>query len=107
MDPNEQMVPRMFSIPQLRTHISQKARDTPNFLYAALDTATCAPFVKERRMKFAESTKLHRKSGVWGTLYSLVLKGGWRGHPDRVVKSLYGLESGAVAGTMKSSARIR
>ena len=73
MDPNEQMVPRMFSIPQLRTHISQKALDTPNFLYAALDTATCAPFVKERRMKFAESTKLHRKSGVWGTHLFLAL----------------------------------
>jgi len=38
------------------THISQKARDTPNFLYAALDTATYAPFIKERRMNFAEPT---------------------------------------------------
>jgi hypothetical protein len=56
-------------LPQLRTHISQRTRDTPNFLYAALDTATCAPFIKERRMKFAEPAKLHRKSGIWGTLY--------------------------------------
>jgi hypothetical protein len=55
-----------------RTHISQKARDTPNFLYAALDTATRAPFVKERRMKFPEPTKLHRKSGIWGTLYFVI-----------------------------------
>ena len=34
--------------------------DTANFLYAALDTAACAPFFKERRMKFAEPTKFHR-----------------------------------------------
>jgi hypothetical protein len=43
-------------------------RDTPNFLYAALDRTACAPLFKERRMKFREPTKLHRKSGVWGTL---------------------------------------
>jgi hypothetical protein len=42
-------------------------RDTPNFLYAALDKASCAPFIKERRMKFGEPVKLHRKSGIWGT----------------------------------------
>ena len=105
-----QSSPNVLSIPQLRTHISQKARDTPNFLYAALDTATCAPFVKERRMKFAESTKLHRKSGVWGTLYSFAKNGGWRGDPDRVAisgQTIHALERGAAAGTMKSSARIR
>jgi hypothetical protein len=28
----------------------------------------CAPFIKERRMKLAEPTKLRRKSGIWGTL---------------------------------------
>ena len=33
---------------------TKNVRDTPNFLYAALDTATCAPFIKERRMKFAD-----------------------------------------------------
>jgi hypothetical protein len=32
--------------------------------HAALDTKTCAPFRKERRMKFAKATKFHRKSGV-------------------------------------------
>jgi hypothetical protein len=26
---------------------------TPNFLYAALETPTCAPFFEERRMNFA------------------------------------------------------
>src|SRR5579862_5803319 len=51
----------------LPSHISQKTRDTPNFLYAALDKPACAPFGKERRMRSAEPTKLHRKSGIWGT----------------------------------------
>jgi hypothetical protein len=27
----------------------------------------CAPFFKERRMKLAEPTTPHRKSGMWGT----------------------------------------
>jgi hypothetical protein len=40
---------------------------TPNFLHVALDTTTCAPFVKERRMNFAIPTKLHRKSGKRAT----------------------------------------
>jgi hypothetical protein len=31
--------------------------------HAALDEAACAPFSKERRMKFANATKFHRKSG--------------------------------------------
>ena len=30
---------------------------------AALETAACAPFSKERRMKFANATKFNRKSG--------------------------------------------
>ena len=48
-------------------HLAKNERDAPNFLFAALDMAACAPFFKERRMKFVEPTKLHRKSGVWGT----------------------------------------
>jgi len=36
---------------------------TPDFLYAAPDTTACAAFSKESRMKFANATKLHRKSG--------------------------------------------
>ena len=48
-------------------HLAKNERDAPNFLYAALDRTACAPFFKERRMKFREPTKLHRKSGVWGT----------------------------------------
>ena len=37
--------------------------DSPDFVYAALDRTTCAPFFKERRMKCREPTRLHRKSG--------------------------------------------
>jgi hypothetical protein len=48
-------------------HLAKNERDAPNFLYAALDRTTSAPFFKERRMKFREPTKLHRKSGMWGT----------------------------------------
>jgi hypothetical protein len=48
-------------------HLAKNERDAPNFLYAPLDRTACAPFFKERRMKFKEPTKLHRKSGVWGT----------------------------------------
>jgi hypothetical protein len=48
-------------------HLAKNERDAPNFLYAALDTSACAPFFKEGRRKFREPTKLHRKSGVWGT----------------------------------------
>jgi hypothetical protein len=48
-------------------HLAKDERDAPNFLYAALDRTACAPLFKERRMKFREPTKLHRKSGMWGT----------------------------------------
>jgi len=48
-------------------HLAKNERDAPNFLFAALDRTACAPFLKERRMKFREHTKLHRKSGMWGT----------------------------------------
>jgi hypothetical protein len=49
-------------------HLAKNERDAPNFLHGALDKATCAPFFKERRIEFAEPTKLLRKSGMWGTL---------------------------------------
>ena len=48
-------------------HLAKNERDAPNFLYAALDMAACAAFLTESRMKFAEPTKSHRKSGMWGT----------------------------------------
>jgi hypothetical protein len=48
-------------------HLAKNERDAPNFLYAALDKTACAPLFKERRMKFREPTKLHRRLGMWGT----------------------------------------
>jgi hypothetical protein len=35
----------------------------PDFLHTALDTTAGAAFSKESRKKFANATKLHRKSG--------------------------------------------
>jgi hypothetical protein len=35
----------------------------PDFLYAAPDMTACAAFSKKSRMRFANATKLHRKSG--------------------------------------------
>jgi hypothetical protein len=37
--------------------------DGPDFLYATLDTAACAAFIKESRMNFGSASQLHRKSG--------------------------------------------
>jgi hypothetical protein len=48
-------------------HLAKNERDAPNFLYAALERTACAALFKEGRMKFREPTKLHRKSGMWGT----------------------------------------
>ena len=41
--------------------------NTPNFLFAALDESACAPFFKERRMKFVEPIGPYRKFGDMGT----------------------------------------
>jgi hypothetical protein len=40
--------------------------NTPNFLQGARDMAACAPFFKERRMKFVEPTGPNRKFGDMG-----------------------------------------
>jgi hypothetical protein len=40
--------------------------NTPNFLQGARDTAACAPFFKERRMKSVEPTGPNRKFGAMG-----------------------------------------
>jgi hypothetical protein len=53
--------------PVVIPHLAKNERDAPNFLYAALDRTACAALFKESRMKFREPTKLHRKSGMWGT----------------------------------------
>jgi hypothetical protein len=36
----------------------------PDFLHGAPPTPACAAFIKESRMKFANASKLDRKSGV-------------------------------------------
>ena len=52
----------------------QAGANTPNFLQGALDKSACAPFFKERRMKFVEPIGLNRKIGaeptcsVWANL---------------------------------------
>jgi hypothetical protein len=56
-------------------HLAKNERDTPNFLYAALEKAACAPFFKERRIKLAEPNILYRKSGICGTRRSLPVRG--------------------------------
>jgi len=40
----------------------------PDFLYGAPDTTAWAAFSKESRMKFANATKFHRKSGEKPTI---------------------------------------
>jgi hypothetical protein len=40
--------------------------NTPNFLLAAPDKAACAPFFKERRMKFVEPIERDRKFEAMG-----------------------------------------
>src|SRR5277367_2308601 len=46
-------------------------RDTPNFLYAALDRTACAPLFKERRMKFRSprNSTVNRGYGAPGVLF--------------------------------------
>ncbi len=50
---------------QLAHNPTTKLSSRPNRIscHAAQDRATCAPFSKERRMKFARAAKLNRKSG--------------------------------------------
>jgi hypothetical protein len=55
-------------------HLAKNERDAPNFLFAALERTACAALNKESRMKFRETTKLHRKSGMWGIRHG---GGGW------------------------------
>ena len=48
--------------PQSKT--SSRPERTRISCHAALDTAACAPFIKERRMMFAGANNFYRKSGV-------------------------------------------
>jgi len=47
-------------------YLARFSRDAPNFLQVALDNTAYAPFFKERRIRFAEPTNLHRKLGDVG-----------------------------------------
>jgi hypothetical protein len=68
-------------------HPAKNERDTPNFLHAAPDKIACAPFFKERRMRFAGPTKLLRKSGIWGTPRFLEgRKTGWATRRKRILQ---------------------
>jgi hypothetical protein len=88
-------------------HLAKNERDAPNFLYAAPDRAAYAPFFKERRMRFAGSTKLHRKSGMWGTRASGARTGG-RSFLSRLASAsrLLGMRKGASGFQSGSAARI-
>jgi hypothetical protein len=44
--------------------LSSRPERTRISCHAALDTAACAPFIKERRMMFAGANNFYRKSGV-------------------------------------------
>ena len=45
------------------TNLSSRPERSRSSCHAAPDKAACAPFRKERRMKFANAIKFHRKSG--------------------------------------------
>jgi hypothetical protein len=55
------------------SHPLQRTQRTPDSCHAALDKTACAPFSKERRMKFAEPSKLNRNPGGWATRLFVVL----------------------------------
>ena len=47
-----------------KTNSSSRAERTRMSCHTASNKTACAPFFKERRMKFAKATKLNRKFGV-------------------------------------------
>jgi hypothetical protein len=49
---------------RLKNELSSRPERTRISCHAALDKAACAPFLKERRMMFANATNIYRKSGV-------------------------------------------
>jgi hypothetical protein len=51
-------------VPQVRTSVPgpNKTGD-PDFLHGAPPTSSCAAFIKESRMEFANANKVYRKSG--------------------------------------------
>ena len=58
----------------VESHISRKTSEMPRISCTWHRTGLRVRLsLKERRIKFAEPTKLHRKSGIWGT------QGPWSG----------------------------
>jgi hypothetical protein len=55
------------------SHPLPRAQRTPDSCHAAPDKTVCAPFSKERRIQFAEPSKLNRNPGGWGTRLFVVL----------------------------------
>jgi hypothetical protein len=55
--------------------LSSRPERTRISCLAALDTTTCAAFIKESRMKFTDATKFNRKSGIaqWRDLRFLLV----------------------------------
>jgi hypothetical protein len=45
---------------------TKNERDAPNFLHAALDKSACAPFFKERRMKWDGTHETSQEIGDMG-----------------------------------------
>jgi hypothetical protein len=58
------MIPPVEMTSLVAINLSSRPERTRISCRAALDTTTCAAFIKESRMKFADATKLYRKSGV-------------------------------------------
>jgi hypothetical protein len=61
-------------VPQVRTSVPgpNKTGD-PDFLHGAPPTSSCAAFIKESRMEFANANKVYRKSGGKPTIALLEL----------------------------------
>jgi hypothetical protein len=62
-------------------HLEKNERDTPNFLYAALDTTVCAPFFKERRIESDGTRFAPQEIGDMGApvVFLLLDSGGRKG----------------------------
>ena len=88
----------------------------PDFLLRALATTTCAALHEESRMQSLKATGLHRKSGersgeisVWMRFLGNVFLAEWQ-RRFRVMKRrtfLRSLAATAIAGSVRSSARLR
>jgi hypothetical protein len=74
-------------------HLAKSERDTPSFLLAAPDNAACAPFCKERRMKFADprSPTGNRGYGAPSDLLEVLIFKSFGGASPRRFRPTYAL----------------